>query len=150
MLISFSHTNIVAQDWKRLATFYTNVFGCTPKPPERDLAGDWLDRLTAIDSVHIRGIHLLLPGFDDTGPTLEIFQYDQQDTQARKAINTFGFGHIAFAVDDVDACLQKVLDHGGSTVGETVHGDVGGLGAIHLVYAKDPEGNIIEIQKWQD
>lgn len=64
------------------------------------------------------------------------------------SINPFGFGHIAFAVDDVDACLAKLIEHGGSTVGETVRGTVDGVGAIHLVYAKDPEGNIIEIQTW--
>ena len=32
----YVHTNLVAHDWKRLATFYIEVFGCKPKPPERD------------------------------------------------------------------------------------------------------------------
>ena len=149
MRISYSHTNIVARDWKRLAAFYIDVFGCTPKPPERDLSGSWLDQLTAIDDVRIRGMHLLLPGFTDDGPTLEIFQYNAHTPHPSKSINTLGFGHIAFAVDDVDACLAKLIAHGGSTVGETMRGTVDGVGAIHLVYAKDPEGNIIEIQTWE-
>lgn len=42
----FAHTNIVAQDWRRLADSYVQMFRCTPKPPERRLAGDWLDRAT--------------------------------------------------------------------------------------------------------
>jgi catechol 2,3-dioxygenase-like lactoylglutathione lyase family enzyme len=149
MRVAFAHTNIVAAEWKRLADFYVEVFGCKPKPPERDLTGEWLDRLTAIDGVHIRGIHLSLPGFDSGGPTLEIFEYNTGDGDALKQINTPGYGHIAFAVDDVDACLRKLLDHGGTTVGEAVRGTVEGVGPIHLVYAKDPEGNIIEIQKWE-
>lgn len=148
MRIAYTHTNIVAADWKRIADFYIEVFGCRPKPPERDHAGDWLDRLTAIDDVRIRGVHLLLPGFGDEGPTLEIFQYNQDIPHPQKSINTRGFGHIAFSVDDVEACLKKLLDNGGSTVGETVRGQVDGAGPIHLVYAKDPEGNIVEIQKW--
>jgi predicted enzyme related to lactoylglutathione lyase len=148
MKIAFTHTNIVAKDWKGLANFYIEVFGCRPKPPERDLSGNWLDRLTGIEGVHIRGIHLTLPGFDSGGPTLEIFQYNEEQDHPFKGINTRGYGHIAFAVDDVDECLNRLLEHGGATVAETVRGTVAGVGTIHLVYAKDPEGNIIEIQKW--
>jgi predicted enzyme related to lactoylglutathione lyase len=150
MKVAFTHTNIVAKNWKRLANFYVEVFRCRPKPPERDLSGEWLDRLTSIDDVHIRGIHLLLPGFEADGPTLEIFEYNKKDGERPvNRINTCGFGHVAFAVDDVDECLNRLLEHGGTTVGETVRGSVPGVGPIHLVYAKDPEGNIIEIQKWE-
>jgi len=35
----FVHANIVAQDWKRLADFYHQVFGCTPVPPSVTLPG---------------------------------------------------------------------------------------------------------------
>ena len=76
-----------------MATFYIEVFGCTPKLPERDLSGAWLERLTAIDGVHIRGIHLILPGFDGDGPTLEIFQYNEHTPHPVKRINTHGFDH---------------------------------------------------------
>ena len=148
MNITYTHTNLIAKDWKKLAGFYINVFHCREKLPERDLKGSWLDELTSITSVHIKGIHLSLPGFDDDGPTLEIFEYEENEPNLNKYINTEGFGHIAFSVDDVDLCLKDVLAEGGSTVGKTVKGYVTGVGNIHLVYAKDPEGNIIEIQKW--
>jgi lactoylglutathione lyase len=146
---TYVHTNIVARDWKRLVRFYVEVFGCTEKPPERDLSGDWLDRLTGLEQAGIRGVHLLLPGCGPDGPTLEVFQYDQTGHGRSKAINAEGFGHIAFAVDDVDRCLRLLLENGGSTVGETVRATVDGMGPIHLVYARDPEGNIVEIQKWE-
>jgi catechol 2,3-dioxygenase-like lactoylglutathione lyase family enzyme len=94
-------------------------------------------------------MHLEMPGAVEGGPTLEIFQYNTASKQPEKRIDTSGFGHIAFLVDDVDRCLQMVIDNGGSTVGETVRGTVENVGPIHLVYAKDPEGNIIEIQKWE-
>lgn len=149
MNVVYGHTNVISRDWKRLAQFYVDVFQCSPKPPERDLAGRWLDDLTAIDKVEIRGIHLTLPGFGPSGPTLEIFEYGANKTNRDKAINAEGFGHIAFAVDDVEECLRRVLERGGSVVGEVVHGDVAGVGPIHMVYARDPEGNIVEIQKWE-
>ncbi len=148
MTVKYTHTNLIAKDWKKLSDFYVNVFNCKPEPPERDLAGDWLDELTGIDAVHIRGIHLLLPGFDQNGPTLEIFQYNQTTEDGNKQINREGFGHIAFSVDDVEACLARLIKNGGTTVGQVVKGFVAGVGEIHVVYARDPESNIIEIQKW--
>lgn len=63
-------------------------------------------------------------------------------------VNAPGFRHIAFAVADVRATLEKVLKYGGSTLGEVVDLVVEGVGPITFVYCRDPEGNIIEIQKW--
>ena len=148
MKISYVHTSIVARDWRELADFYIAVFGCTERPPQRDLAGEWLDRLTSEPASHIRGIHLELPGFGQGGPTLEIFEYDRSESRGPIRANTRGLAHIAFAVEDVEACLADVLRHGGSAVGQRVHTSVDGVGQIDLVYARDPEGNIVEIQKW--
>lgn len=147
MEIKYVHTNIIAKDWKKLSDFYIEVFNCIPKPPERDLSGEWLDKLTNLKSSHIKGIHLLLPGFKENGPTLEIFQYDTIIDNDKK-INMEGYGHIAFAVSDVDECLKSVIRHGGSSAGETVNADIPNVGKLHVVYAEDPEGNIVEIQKW--
>ena len=32
----FGHVNVIARDWRRLADFYAEVFGCELVPPERD------------------------------------------------------------------------------------------------------------------
>jgi predicted enzyme related to lactoylglutathione lyase len=147
--IKFVHTNIIARDWQKLAQFYIDVFDCQPVYPERDLKGEWMDKLTNITEVHVKGIHLRLLGYEN-GPTLEIFSYNK--TELRKnhpEVNAQGFGHIAFLVDDVEAVLQKVLENGGSKYGELVEKEINGLGIIKVIYAKDPEGNIIEIQNWK-
>ncbi len=148
MKIKFVHVNIVASDWKGLADFYIKVFGCTIKPPERDLSGEWIDSLTGLKNAHITGAHLHLPGYDEHGPTIEIFQYNESVTAGKRSINREGFAHIAFAVDDVEEILKAVIKNGGSTIGGTVSSKVTGAGTLHVVYASDPEGNIIEIQKW--
>ena len=148
MEIKFAHVNIVASDWKKLSRFYIDVFNCKPKPPERDLQGKWVDDLTNLSLARIQGIHLLLPGYDSDGPTIEIFEYNKSEGDTNKRINCEGFSHIAFAVDDVDACVDLLLTNGGSIVGKVVNAEIEGAGTIHVVYARDPEGNIIEIQKW--
>ena len=144
----FVHTNLVARDWRALAAFYERVFGCTPVPPERDLAGQWLDDATGLQGARIHGVHLRLPGYGDGGPTLEVFQYDEQLEPSPTASNRPGFGHIAFAVDDVGAACDAVIRAGGSLVGEVVNVEIRGAGTIAFAYAADPEGNIIEVQQW--
>jgi predicted enzyme related to lactoylglutathione lyase len=144
----YVHTNIVAHDWKRLSDFYIGVFGCTPVPPYRDLSGPWLERATKVRKARIQGIHLSLPGFGASGPTLEIFQYTPEGEKTVKGIHTPGISHIAFSVSDVNAALERVIEKGGSPLGETVNVRITDAGEITFVYAKDPEGNIIELQKW--
>ncbi len=148
MRARYVHTNLVARDWRKLADFYVAVFGCIPVPPERDLKGRWLDDATGLTDAAIEGIHLRLPGHGQEGPTLEIFQYGRTRKQADKAPNAEGLGHLAFAVDDVDVAVVSITQHGGSLVGKIVDTDVAGVGTIHFAYGRDPEGNIIEVQKW--
>ena len=148
--ISFVHTNIVAKDWKKLAQFYIDVFGCEPVYPERDLKGDWIDKLTQIKNVHLKGIHLRLPGYVN-GPTLEIFEYNICPVDNTKiVINTPGFSHIAFHVYNVHNILDKIIEHGGSTYGELIKKEIEGVGIITAIYTSDPEGNIIEVQNWSE
>jgi len=144
----YTHTNIVAQDWKRLAQFYEQIFDCVPVPPERDLSGPWLEAGTGLPDAHIRGIHLRLPGGGENGPTLEIFQYTREEPRPATAINRPGLAHLAFAVADVEAARQAVLDAGGTAVGALVSLEVAGVGRVTFAYVTDPEGNIIELQRW--
>jgi predicted enzyme related to lactoylglutathione lyase len=144
----FVHTNLVAKDWRRLAHFYEELFGCVPLLPERDLKGTWLEAATAVKDAHIRGIHLRLPGCGDDGPTLEIFAYNCQVERPETAVNRPGFGHIAFAVDDVEAAHAAVLAAGGGRISEIVSVPVPGVGAITFAYVTDPEGNVVELQRW--
>jgi predicted enzyme related to lactoylglutathione lyase len=144
----YVHTNLIARDWKRLVRFYCEVFGCEPKGPERDLSDPWLDRVNGVPNAHLRGVHLHLPGYDNDGPTLEIFSYDQLIERDLPRANERGFAHIAFAVDDVDNALQAVVAAGGGAVGEIATAEVDGVGMLRVVYARDPEGNIVELQNW--
>jgi len=145
----YVHTNLIAHDWQALARFYEDIFGCVPVPPERDLAGPAMEAGTGIPGAHLRGVHLRLPGYDDTGPTLEIFTYEHSVVRPSVAVNRPGYGHIAFSVADVAAARDTVLAAGGSAVGEVVTTAVTGKGQITWCYVTDPEGNIIELQSWQ-
>ena len=146
--IRYVHTNLIARDWRRLVRFYVEVFDCRPTGPERDQAGEWLLAATGVAGAHLRGQHLLLPGHGDSGPTLEIYSYDGTAEQALPVANRAGYGHLAFHVADVPAALDDVVAHGGQRLGEIAETTVPGVGPLQVTYARDPEGNIIELQHW--
>jgi len=64
----YVHTNLIARDWRLLARFYQDVFGCEPVPPERDLAGQEMEAGTGVPGARVRGLHLRLPGRGVDGP----------------------------------------------------------------------------------
>jgi predicted enzyme related to lactoylglutathione lyase len=148
MNAKYVHTNLIAHDWRALAAFYTEVFGCVLVPPVREYRSADLDRLTGIVDAHQFGAHLRLPGWGDDGPTLEIFGFDQMPEPNTRAVNRLGFGHIAFHVDDVLAARERVLAAGGAAIGDVVM-LTNAVGArVTVCYMTDPEGNAIELQRW--
>jgi len=145
---TYVHTNLVARDWRRLAAFYTAVFGCEVRGAERALHGARLEALTGLAGARLEGVHLGLPGHGDGGPTLEIFTYAETEESPAPGPNRVGYGHIAFQVDDVPAALRSILDNGGETLGGPVRTTVAGEGELEVAYARDLEGNIVELQRW--
>ena len=116
----YGHTNLVARDWRSLAAFYEEHFGCVPVPPERDYRGPDLEAGTGVPGAALQGAHLRLPGHGPNGPTLEIYQYQPELEGLPPVVNRPGFGHIAFVVDDVPKARETVLAAAGRAVGEVV------------------------------
>ncbi len=148
MKAKYSHTNLIAANWRTLADFYINIFGCALIPPERDFQGDDLEAGTGLKGAHLTGAHLRLPGYGENGPTLEIFNYNRLESRPPIAVNRSGYGHIAFSVDNVVAARQIVLQSGGGSVGDVVTLQIAGGDRVTWCYVTDPEGNIIELQSW--
>ena len=148
MTVRYTHTNIIAKDWRRLAQFYEEVFACVFIPPQRDQSGQWLEEGTGVKNAALEGVHLRLPGYGAEGPTLEIYAYAQMEEKPPPAANRQGLGHLAFSVENVPEILNKVVENGGAALGEIVTREIEGIGKIIFVYATDPEGNILEIQNW--
>ena len=148
-MIRYVHTNIIAKDAARLIAFYKEALACKSLGQTRDLRGPWLDGLTGLPQAHITGEHLLLPGCDATHPTLEIFSYHSLRDSLPPEVNRPGLAHLAFEVDDVETTLAAILAAGGGQVGELVTAAYPNNMEAVFVYARDPEGNIIELQSWR-
>ena len=147
--MKYAHTNIITSNWKRLAEFYIQVFDCQVVPPERNQSGKWLERGTRVPNAKLQGVHLRLPGYGETGPTLEIYEYGIVKKNLPTIANRQGFGHIAFEVGNVIETLQNLVRYGGTQWGEVISKEIPGRGLLEFTYAKDPDGNLIEIQNWK-
>ena len=117
--------------------------------PVRSLSGAWRDKGVGLKNCVLNGAHLRLPGYGDGGPTLEIFQYLENEDQPAVLPNRRGFGHIVFEVDDVERVMKLVLENGGSMFGTITKNEVVGADLLTFVYTRDPEGNLIELQHWE-
>lgn len=144
----FGHVSIVAADWRRLAAFYSELFGCELVPPERDYQGAELSRGTGVPDAALHGAHLRLPGHGEDGPTLEIYTYRGAEGRLPSAANRLGLAHLAFAVDDVARAREAVLAAGGRPVGEVVTLQTADGRRVTWCYVTDPEDNIVELQAW--
>ena len=147
--VKYSHTNLVTSDWKKAAKFYIEVFGCIPVGPVRRLSGQSVADGTGLNEPEIEGIHLRLPGFEEDGPTLEIFQYHETNEVPEKSANSCGFTHVAFEVSVLGSVCAKVVSSGGSLLGRLAKQSVDQVGTCTFVYVRDPDRNIIEVQKWE-
>lgn len=146
--VRHGHTNVIAQDWRRLVDFYVTVFGCEPVPPERDLHGPVVEAGTGVSGATLNGMHLRLPGHGPDGPTLEIYSFGTMPPKPPTAIDRPGYGHLAFQVTDVAAARREVLAAGGIALGGIVRTQVAADRSVTWCYVTDPEGNPVELQSW--
>jgi catechol 2,3-dioxygenase-like lactoylglutathione lyase family enzyme len=147
LVAKYGHTNLIARDWRALASFYESVFGCVPVPPERNLSGEALERGSMVPNAALQGVHHQLPGFGSDGPTLEVFTYSTLVDVPIPVANRPGFGHIAFVVPDVAEAVAAVVMAGGTRYGEVVRTAAGNR-FVTWAYVRDPEGNLVELQSW--
>ena len=118
----FGHVNVTARDWRRLAAFYTDVFGCAFVAPERDIRSADLDAAT--------GLH------DEIAP------------HPGARVDRPGWGHVAFQVPDVPAAVDAVVAAGGAPFGEVVAMQTKDGRTVTWGYTTDPDGNLVELQAW--
>ena len=144
--MKYAHTSITALDWKKLSDFYINVFRCTLASPVKRYSGAWVDKVTGLCGAQVAGVSLALPGYGANGPVLEIFSYQELVEKGPVMPNQKGYTHIAFQVEDIEETLDQSIKNGGGQLGEIAEIRVEGAGTLKLLYLRDPEGNLIELQ----
>ena len=142
--MKLAHINLVARDADALAAFYMNVLKCEPLREPRMLSGEKVSRGNGIANCEIYTIWLKFPALDR--PFLEIHEHKITHDRSQPRVNEPGFGHLSFQMEDICFALSKIIQAGGSQIGEIT--DFGTKDKPYLIaYARDPEGNILELEQ---
>ena len=139
----YLHVCINAKDWCKLSQFYQDVFDCIPLKPRRDFSGEWVESVWGgLKGIHVEGEHIGVPGYAEgfDGPTLEIYTNNLPVDAPNSSITCYGLTHICFEVNNIREVLEKIIAHGGSVISKFED-----PGSANCLFARDPEGNVVEI-----
>lgn len=101
-----------------------------------------------LDPRPLKGCICVFRGLAQAAPRLRSFSTGENLPAMPTAVNRPGFGHIAFAVDNVAAAQEAVLAAGGGRVGDVVTLQTSDGKRVTWCYVADPEGNVVELQSW--
>ena len=151
MLEAIDHVNLVVEDLERMAGFYTTVLGLKETRRFR-ISGEWIDRTVALSGVVAEGMYLDLP----EGPRVELIRYQRPAGSRPQRLgdsNTPGLRHLAFRVRDIEQIVGRLRDAGVEFFSDVQHVPTGQVdyGGVqkHIVYFRDPEGNLLELCEYR-
>ncbi|WFU86291.1 VOC family protein (plasmid) [Rhizobium sp. CC1099] len=142
--MTLAHINLVARDAEALAAFYINVMKCELLRAPKMLSGEIVSRGNGLPNSEIYTIWLKFPELER--PFLEIHEHTVTHHRDQPRVNEPGFGHLSFQMEDISDALSKILQAGGSQIGNIT--DFGTPEKPYLIaYARDPEGNVLELEQ---
>ena len=108
---------------------------------EWEMEGEWVGQVIGLTDVKTACVALRMP---DGQAWIELVQFytpsDEQDNQ-KPFTNTLGIRHIAFAVDDIEAIVDKLKKKGTEIFSEIQQYEE----SYKLCYVRGPEGIILEL-----
>jgi len=133
------HVGIVVDDLAAATAFFTELG--LELQGEGSVEGAWVDRIVALEGVRSDIVMMKTP---DGQGRIELTKFHAPPSPAgdqRSPANAPGIRHLTFAVDDLDATLDRVRSQGAELVGEVErYSDI-----YRLCYVRGPEGVIVEL-----
>lgn len=134
-----THIGLCVHDIERSEHFYRSALGF-------DVVGRMsVDDQATAQLLDVANLVLDLVYLQRDGFRLELLGYRRPGSTGQpgpRPMNSLGFTHLSFRVDNADALVESVVAHGGRALpGRTVHFGSGNRGLM----ATDPDGNLIEL-----
>jgi len=134
------HVSVVVDDLEAATAFFARLG--MELEGEAPIEGPWVDRVNGLDGVRVDIAMMRTP---DGSGRLELTKFHSPaaiSPQPENALgNTLGLRSIMFTVDDIDATVAGLRNHGAELVGELVqYGD-----SYRLCYVRGPAGIIVAL-----
>lgn len=104
-----------------------------------EIEGEWAGRVTGLGDQHVEIAMMRTP---DGHSRLELSRFIRPAVvvdHRTAPVNALGYLRVMFAVDDIDATLERLRKHGAQIVGEVVQYQ----DTYRLCYIRGPEGLLI-------
>ena len=139
MILATRHAGIVVRDIEKSLRFWRDVMGLNVAADFRE-EGEFIDTAQRLSGVKLRMIKLAAPD----GSMIELLQDDAHPTPTvpSNELCDRGIRHVAFTVADVETSWQVLRAEGCETLSEPITAPDG---KARLFFARDPEGNLLEI-----
>lgn len=138
------HVGIVVEDLEGAVEFFLELG--LERQGGGEVGGEWVDRVVGLEGVRAELAMLQTP---DGKIRLEIVRFASPpgpEADLRAPSNALGLRHITFAVDDIDATVERLIATGAEPVGTLErYEDV-----YRLCYLRGPAGIIVELAERLD
>ena len=142
MIRGIHHIGLHSRNIERMLRFYRDGLGFALK-----FDGNWQDNVDLDHVLGLQGSAGRVVVLNAGNLHLELFEFsapEPRDAPPLRACD-FGYTHIGLDVTDVDAAWDQL-----SALGITFDRRPVDLGPVKLIYGKDPDGNLLEIQEFID
>ncbi len=136
------HVSVTCADLERSIAFYRDVLGL-PLLGRGEAAERELSTLTGLEGVRLRWAELDL----GRGQVLELVEYlHPRGRVLEPRVHDPGAGHLALAVEDIEAAHARLVAAGARVRSEPVRlTEEGDWNGVRVLYASDPDGATVEL-----
>lgn len=142
-MFHIKHVGIYVDDIYKEKLFYEKCFELKCIVDQED-ASDMLDELLQKKSVKIHTVKLITAYGVSTkiGEMLELIKVLNKEgsNSVNGNIDMIGMHHLSFGIDDIDIVVRRIEKYGGE-----ICTNIYQIGKNNCCFAKDPEGNWIEL-----
>ena len=133
------HVGIVVDDFAAATAFFVELG--LKLQGEASVEGGWVDRVVGLEGVRAEIAMMETPDGHGRVELAKFHAPSGQGGDRHAPANTLGIRHLTFAVDDIDAVLAGLREHGVELVGEVERYK----DSYRLCYVRGPEGIIVEL-----
>jgi catechol 2,3-dioxygenase-like lactoylglutathione lyase family enzyme len=145
MIRGVHHVAISTPDLDRLAAFYTDVIGF-----EEVMSTSWRDRPIIDRMIGLTGSAARQVMLRAGNAYLELFEYESpvpKPAEPGRPPSDHGYTHFCLDVTDIDAEYERLSQNGMTFHSPPPTAEEIGSDRIRAIYARDPDGNIVELQE---
>jgi len=133
------HVGIVVDDLAVATEFFVELG--LERQGGGSIEGRSVDRIVGLEGVRMDFAMMQTPDGHGRLELIEFHSPPHEGESGHAPANARGIRHITFAVDDLDAVLDRLQAHGGELVGEVESYE----NSFRLCYLRGPAGIIVEL-----